>query len=239
MSHTLRFKAMNSGPTGGWQLLRHYIGRLGSWWKAVAIVTAAANELSHILRNATAHTIPLGFVHKRKQTSTTKSLDDVLRSFIPASSSTKLEAAKHAIQNGSSMIATERFAERLHRQQKTLCSHAEAAILAHFHRRRIRFAAYLPYVGCSKPSCFCCKLYADLHPLKTIPRVSHGNVWVKWVLPCPTRVKRGHYCCACTCILDRMLQHIQREIKHRISVHGLLADKRPESTTNMSSVAIS
>lgn len=239
MSHTLRLKIMNAGLTGCWQLLRHYIGRLGSWWKAALIVTVAADDLRHVLRNATVHMIPLGFIDKRQQTTTTRSLDEVLRSLIPASSSAQLEAARHALQNRSGADANERFVERLQCQRKTLCCHAEAAILAHFHRRKIRFVASLPYIGCSKPSCFCCKLYADLHPLRTIPRESHGNTWVKWVLPCPTRVKRGKFCCTCTCILRHMLQHIHREIQRRISLKGLPTCKRPESTTNMSSIAIS
>ena len=229
---------MNAGPNGGWQLLRHYIGRLGSWWKAALIVTAAAEELSHILRNAKVGVIPLDIVDKRQQTTTTKTLDEVLHSIIPANSSAQLAAAKVTFQSLSSMDANERFVQRLQWQRKPICCHAEAAILAYFHRKGMRFAACLPYVGCSKPSCFCCKLYADLHPLRAIPRETHGNTWVKWVLPCPTRVKQGKYCCTCTCILRCMLQHIHEEIQRRIVTHGLPVYRRPESTTNMSSVVV-
>lgn len=237
-SHTLREKAAGSGPNGCWQILRHYVGRLGSWWKATTIVLTKADELSHILRNATVHTVRHGHFGVQGQIKPRRSLDDVLQSLASANAPDLLQAGKCVMQHRWGPEVDKKFTERLQSRRKQQCFHAEVVMLSHFHRQGYRFSRSLPYIGCSKPSCYCCKTYTELHPLRTAPRQSHGNAWVKWGLPCPTRVARGRYCHGCAGILEEMLQRLRREIRQRILAGNGAISGRLESTTNMSSVAL-
>jgi hypothetical protein len=36
---------------------------------------------------------------------------------------------------------------------------------------------------CSRPSCYCCKLYFDHHPVRASTGRSHGMLWIQWRLP--------------------------------------------------------
>lgn len=237
-SQTLRVKAAEAGPNGCWQILRHYVGRLGSWWKATMIVLTKADELAHIIRNATVGVVRLEAFSIQGQIEPRRSLEDVLRSLASDDAPNLFEAGKCVMQHRWGAKVDGKFLERLQFRQKQQCFHAEVVMLSHFHRRGYRFSRSLPYLGCSKPSCYCCKVYAELHPLRTAPRRSHGNAWVKWGLPCPTRVDLGLYCQHCTCILEEMLQRLRQEIRQRILAGNDAVSGRPESTTNMSSVAL-
>lgn len=75
------------------------------------------------------------------------------------------------------------FESRLGRRKNEPYVHAEIQMLHHFHRQRLTFANGVAYIGCSKPSCYCCALYMHYHPQNVLRRPYHGNVWVKWILP--------------------------------------------------------
>lgn len=197
-----------------------------------------ANEISDILRNATVQVVRYAGIVTQGQREPTRSLDEVLGSLTSVNNPNLPASAKHVMQHRWGFDVDKKFMERLKHRQKQQCFHAEAVMLAHFHRREFRFTQSLPYIGCSKPSCYCCELYAELHPLITAPRESHGNAWVKWALPCPARARRGRYCQACTCILEKMLRCVRKEIRRRILAESSGVHGRPESTTNMSSVVM-
>ena len=61
--------------------------------------------------------------------------------------------------------------------------HAETLMVEHFYFNQLHFFGNDRYIGCSKPSCYCCDLYLRNHPGNFEARPSHGNVWVKWCLP--------------------------------------------------------
>ena len=61
--------------------------------------------------------------------------------------------------------------------------HAEIAMVDHFYRNQLDFHGSERYIGCSKPSCFCCEITLRHHPLRPSLRPAHGNLWIKWSLP--------------------------------------------------------
>jgi hypothetical protein len=48
----------------------------------------------------------------------------------------------------------------------------------HIHVNRVSFVGNERYIGCSKPFCYCCNLYASFHPGLCLPRPCHGNTWI-------------------------------------------------------------
>lgn len=65
-------------------------------------------------------------------------------------------------------------------QQKAPAIHSEIQILEHFHRNKFRFADNDRFVGTSKFSCLCCKLYFRHHPLRPVEPDSHEQIYMNW-----------------------------------------------------------
>jgi hypothetical protein len=59
------------------------------------------------------------------------------------------------------------------------CIHAEVQVLEFFYREGLKFAEDYTFVACSKPACFCCKLYFRYHPAEPFewspPLLLKGN----------------------------------------------------------------
>ena len=79
--------------------------------------------------------------------------------------------------------ATTEFTERFVRRQTKQFVYAELSVFEHFYRKSLSFLGNDPYIGCSKPSCYCCDLYMQLHPQKVLRRPCHDSAWVRWCLP--------------------------------------------------------
>ncbi|KAL6409939.1 uncharacterized protein AUP68_06345 [Ilyonectria robusta] len=65
-------------------------------------------------------------------------------------------------------------------QAKPPIVHSEIQVLEHFHRNELQFANNDRFVGTSKFSCFCCKLYFRHHPLNPVEPDSHEQVYLNW-----------------------------------------------------------
>jgi hypothetical protein len=65
-------------------------------------------------------------------------------------------------------------------QSKPPIVHSEVQVLNHFHGRRLRFADDDRFVGTSKFSCFCCKLYYRHHPSRPVEPDSHEQIYLNW-----------------------------------------------------------
>lgn len=99
--------------------------------------------------------------------------------------------------------------------------HAEIIILDHFDRRGLRFAHGKQYIGCSKPSCFCCAIYMANHPLKPAKRPCHNNVWVKWLPPRQVQQDCGGSPEVNDGVMDVMSALIKQSIEEQLS-HGVI-----------------
>jgi hypothetical protein len=61
--------------------------------------------------------------------------------------------------------------------------HCEIHILEHFHRNGLQCFHDDRYIGCSKPTCFCCQLYIQYHPARCVEPESHQKIYPKWGVP--------------------------------------------------------
>lgn len=169
---------------GLWQAIRHYIGRLGSWWNACSTLVSTAQLYPTIFSKARIVAVQSG-----KDPVPSRSLERIEPAQINYSPSPQHESdiqlpLAHALLErhwGDGAMAD--FTCRLQRRQAETRIHAELLVLNHFYRYNLKFAENVRYIGCSKLSCYCCHAYMKNHPLDVIQRPCHGNTWTRWEMP--------------------------------------------------------
>lgn len=175
-------KSKINGDTGAsaetWKEIRHFIGRLGALKKAANFVASEASCHSDKLQSfkvccvesmPTQHTVDIRLRH---------SLHDLLHRVSPRLSS------RHLLESTvEKMARAKTLTEKLAHEIKETVVHAEAAMAHHFYVNNLRFVDDEAYIGCSKPSCYACRLYLIEHPGRFSPRQSSGNAYTKWSPP--------------------------------------------------------
>lgn len=114
--------------------------------------------------------------------------------------------------------------------------HAETVALDFASSRGIQMVNDDRYIGCSKPSCYCCSLYMKYHPGGYRPRPTHGNVWVLWCLP------QAHHLDEVDITSLSILRHIAnetRDLTEAILTKGRATSRRKfDSTTGISTTLV-
>lgn len=185
-----------------WRAVRHYIGRLGSWWWACTVLVSAAETDPNVFLNCQVKVVPYG-----------------------AKIATALSQHDQASGDREAM-------SRLARRQCETYVHAELLVLNYFWRQNLVFADNVPYIGCSKLSCYCCHIYMQLHPCTIISRPCHGNTWARWAMPLLGFNRHGCGSDEDTRLLADMIDRMQQEIETSTSAD--LVDRQLESTTGIS-----
>jgi OTT_1508-like deaminase len=112
--------------------------------------------------------------------------------------------------------------------------HAELLLLEHFHQHNLEFVENDRYIGCSKPSCYCCDLYMRCHPGNFVRRACHGNLWINWRAPIPPvaddQVARQHT----AKMLNEMVKSIRQDALDQLLSKQPRRPRVPDSTTGMS-----
>jgi hypothetical protein len=119
-------------------------------------------------------------------------------------------------------------------QSKPPIVHSEVQVLNHFHRRRLRFADDDRFVGTSKLSCFCCKLYHRHHPSRPVEPDSHEQIYLNWG---PINLPEGSYDVLyreLRDILNPLILGIRDALFRAIRGKRISAFKHPNSITGLS-----
>lgn len=157
---------------------RHYIGRLSSWHRVAKDVVLLGERFCSLLATCEIAVVepPKSLNHMIRTLD--GGLEKTIGRVLPNHRGHPLVTA--ALARLKSTIAD------LPTEMETF-PHAEVVILEHFSVQNFAFANQDQYVACSKPSCYCCKLYFDVHPLVAKLGRYHGNLWMKWSIPRPLR----------------------------------------------------
>lgn len=215
-----------------WAALRHYLGRLGSWHVASLVLTSTAQQLPDLFKNAKAQTVPFCDFEGQTFQSDQRALDNALGRLLLHTSEQTPKQVRSSLQTSTNCDVGEIFAELFRRRYSKPCLHAEIAVLEHFYRRSRHFVNDDRYIGCSKPSCYCCHLFCRLHPLQVLPRPCHGDTWPKWSLPplpddsSDVSTTRQHLMCA-------MPAEMTRDLLTDLSSQSKPSLSWPESTTGI------
>ena len=212
-----------------WPALRHYIGRLGSWWRAIIILTSTAQDSPYIFHNFRVKPVSQRAIVASTSVCEGVGIDYALSHVLQDNDLDRVSQVQKYLEDRWGDEASAEFRDRYARRTTKPSIHAELSILEHFYRNNLSYVGGDRYIGCSKPSCYCCDLYMQLHPHKVSQRPSHGNVWVKWCLPIQEHA--GSTASGSTDILKRMVEKMRLDI-----FSGCFPTSRsrmPESTTGI------
>lgn len=153
--------------------VRHYIGRLSAWVRAARNVVVFGTQLSRILdhyRVSVVHpATPVPPVSLILGEDFEVLLDRMLPNFRNQAILSDISATVK-ITSGTTALVKGKTLE--------LKPHAEAKILDHFSVNNLQFVYGDMYVACSRPSCYCCKLYFDHHPMRVSTGRHHKMLWI-------------------------------------------------------------
>ncbi|KAM0714506.1 hypothetical protein Q7P37_009800 [Cladosporium fusiforme] len=173
---------IGSRPSDVLSRARHLMARLGHWQKTSMSTVACAPEFLTIIRSAVVRSVQPPRYQKIRLQLDEDLQDLILRVFPNFKGSPMCDALLERIQRADSLIKWFRSANT--KTKAKIKPHAEVVMLEYFHMKDMQFINDDKYIACSKPSCYCCALYFRIHPIDAQRRPCHGNVWVKWTLPC-------------------------------------------------------
>ena len=192
----------------------HLIGRLGYWHKAAFSLVRNSINFADVLRRATVSLLEVDESGSDPRPRLDRDLESLALRVLPNFRGTALSSALVRSMRSSTDLLNW-FGDR-----SVKCRpHAEAVVTDWFFSTEAKFVDDDRYVGCSKPSCFCCVLYLKLHPAKMRPRPSHGKIWVQWSFPqSPSSVKKvGDRDAETLALVLRMTSEMQLQIRESVT----------------------
>ena len=166
--------------------VRHFIGRLAFHVKTVRILVSAAQKLPALFVDPEVEVVSCQSISilppgLRKKTT----LKDIAHRMISNNEPLLLEIQTHLQVLDQKLdierIVREEYANKNFKPRV----HAELILLEHFYRNRnsLDFVGNDPYIGCSKPACYCCSLYIRSHPGHFIEPATHQKIYLNWMPP--------------------------------------------------------
>jgi hypothetical protein len=167
------------------------------------------------------------------------SLSEALLRTLPGYNSELVDLRIRTMQAASNDDLAARFMENFTDPNFVPKVHAETLIMEHFYFNQLHFFENDRYIGCSKPSCYCCDLYLRNHPGNFVARPSHGNVWVKWCPPFEVDEENVSKQMHAVKMQKRILVNIIRDFESRLlsSTHEQV--HLCDSTTALSRLSVS
>ena len=222
-------KILSSRRADLWKQLRHLLGRLSSWLRAAKHLVLVCKRFPDYVRNFRLQTLenpklPVLDFHTRW-----RSISDVVQEVIPRYDGDLLQNALIENQSSELIDVVNKAVQNMTEGRFRPRVHAEILLSEHFHSMGLPFYEGDRYIGCSKPSCYCCDLYLRYHPGGFAARPSHGNVWTKWAPPLQQPVHEP----IMREVLDRMLMYIKADLISQIMSSHRIETRRPDSTTGL------
>lgn len=184
----IREQCMQNPDGEPWRSIRHYIGRLAAWNRAARTVVCFAKQHPEYLAGASVKAVPTPRLPPSISVSTqagqtNKKLEDTLAELYATHNCL---VSRGLLSKASGLpldMLDKRFAVIVAKSPKEYRLHPELTMAEHFLKRKLAFVDDDRYIGCSKPSCYGCKMFLQVHPLKLAVRPCHNRVWIKWCYP--------------------------------------------------------
>jgi len=196
--------------------LRHCIGRLADHIRAPMQLIGDSRALERIFDNFEVKPTPFIVSVNRPVLKRSLSLNGIVRRMLKEDDK-GLEPLQQAL---NSLDAKLKIFEEVQKRYecKTFVPrvHAEIQVLEHFYDQSLEFAYDDRYIACSKPACYCCRLYFRNHPGRPVEPGTHGKIWLNWGPPrsvCDTKTPAGKHQEA---IMNKMLDVIRGDVRRDI-----------------------
>lgn len=214
--------------------IRHYIGRLGSWHRAVSTLVSTAIQYPHFLQGLSLDAVPQQVTAWRaseKATELCQLLELLDLGFSTDHVMSRLDKLHRTVRRNNQNTCEDvqaAFLQRVTDEKFRPRVHAEVLLADYIHATKLRFINDLRYIGCSKPSCVLCHMYLEAHPTGIMPLPCHGNLWPNWSPPLLTSTGIHQHTVEFT---QKMILNLQGFIMQWL-MNGQVSRRRlPESTT--------
>ena len=221
-----------------WYLVWHYIGRLGCWFGKCQQLVLAVYQFPQLVDGATSEFLALPKDIELPVDHSKAHLSSALKRMLPADQQHFVGPIYEQLSGLRTFNIPEAFRENITKERLKGQVHAEVFLLEHFTFHKFKFFIREKYVGCSKPSCYCCSLYMRYHPSNVVMRPAHNNVYLKWIPPLMSRLDEEEARKHNLDIMNSMNAYIRRDVREEIDLRLPHRDRAPDSTTGMDSVAL-
>ncbi|KAK4496860.1 hypothetical protein PRZ48_011309 [Zasmidium cellare] len=219
-----RIAELSVPPGSRYKKVKHYLIRLCSWYTASRYVTKYWGMFAEELRGATVEIVSLDQFHQTTNVNFPPNVRDALLWILGSQQQPFASALQQKLTPAGALLKTEGGRAR------GSIIHAEAALaeFVHFHEMEPLYEDR--YVGCSKQSCYGCKIYLSKHPGGFEQRPSHGNAWFKWY---PPRLREQPDDRETSSLLRRMAMVMQADLKDTLLGSNLGKRQLFESTSGV------
>ncbi|EMC97237.1 hypothetical protein BAUCODRAFT_444772 [Baudoinia panamericana UAMH 10762] len=165
---------------------QHYVGRLAAWHAAAQRVASSVQHYAYLFQNYEVKLLPRIDPDSPISRTFAGDLEATLRRVLPNYQGHAIFAIVLRRLRGTAARSCLNVDRKL-----VLRPHAETLMLEHFHAHGLVYANNDRYIGCSKPSCYCCQMYFETHPARARTGRFHGNAWIRWASPRPISLRNG------------------------------------------------
>ncbi|KAF7193189.1 hypothetical protein HII31_05415 [Pseudocercospora fuligena] len=210
--------------------LRHLVGRLGSFMQAARFLAKNAVRFAHSLVDCEVKSIPALRPISTNPVTVELDLQVLIAKICPWLEERNRLSIKDNLETAGPLLQKVR---NLVKDGSRPHIHAELQMLQHFVNHDLSFLFEDRYIGCSKPSCYCCAMYMSMHSGEFEQRPCHGNAWLLWS---PPLEEGGDLSEESSQIIKTMVDQMNGEVEARIG-YGIYGRKRRNDTsTGMSYV---
>ncbi|KAF5655187.1 hypothetical protein FCIRC_13919 [Fusarium circinatum] len=172
-------------------LARHYVGRLADHIRVSKHLVEDALRVREVLDVFQVSEIHAPLCVQPPEIDSHTNLDSILGRMIPKEDEEFSYLQKDLSRFKNYVGLEDRIKEQLLKlQSNPPIVHCEVQVLEHFHRNGLRFTDDDRFIGTSKFSCFCCKLYYRHHPSRPVEPDAHEQIYLNWG---PINLPEGSY----------------------------------------------
>ncbi|OTB13680.1 hypothetical protein K445DRAFT_34222, partial [Daldinia sp. EC12] len=162
--------------------VRHLLGRLAHHVRAPKEVIEDSLELDYLFDPHQVCLVMPPPSNPRPQADSHTKLDGILKRMLPANDP-QLKEYTEALASLDRMFQLTQRVRNEYENDSQPRIHAEIQILEHFCANKLRYVGNDPYIGCSKPACYCCHLYFQHHRSRPVQPESHQKIYLNWGVP--------------------------------------------------------
>ncbi|KAH7096057.1 hypothetical protein FB567DRAFT_48376 [Paraphoma chrysanthemicola] len=229
-----RYKASGDSLQATCASVRHLIGRLGLHARSARALASFMHRMMPIMESYSVRAVHIPVEGKgRPAPRKATNLDGALNRMLPQDTPDR-EVYQPALARLDKLFnISERFLSDYSDSKHRTRVHAEVQVLHHFDEHDEEFAGGDKYIACSKPACFCCRLYFRHHPGGFLEPHSHQKIYLNWQPPLMKSARPGkeHQL---RDILNLMTKDIRKDALDQLRKQAAPRGYHPDSITGIS-----
>lgn len=163
-----------------WYSIRHLLGRLGLWYKSVNILVKIGVTHPQLFKGLEIMTLSDRILLYTKPTVDAGTFERAIQSAFPTLHISRVVNSLQASLDCDEPELRCKYSRILGNPHLKPFVHAEVLLADHIFINNLSFVRDDRYIGCSKPMCYHCQIYLEIHPGNFCSRPCHGNLWLKW-----------------------------------------------------------